>query len=174
VRPSAPPSRNPLFYVGLAAIIVIVITAQIAALYQLQNLFGAAPTQERISVNTLFNYGNGTSKWRNETNVPSDWSFYKLTTTISQTEASPTMSVSGQHYVTGLDGVRSLGPYDYWTLWVFCQKDSAWATSPVGADLISMKNGDAFAWYYQTPPSTNPATWDPPVPGALKVSRCSS
>jgi len=174
VRPSTPPSRSPLFYVGLAAIIVIVITAQVAALYQLQNLFGAAPAQERVSVNTLFNYGNGTSKWRNQTDVLSDWSFYKLTTTISQTEASPTTSVSSLHYVTGLDGVRSQGPDSYWTLWVFCQKDSAWATSPVGADLIKMKNGDVFAWYYQTPPSTNPATWDPPVPGAFKVSRCSS
>jgi len=169
---STPLSRNPLFYFGLAAIVAIVITAQVGAFYQLQNLFGAAPSQEPISVNTLLNYGNATSRWNNQTDVPSDWNFYKLTTTIAQTEASPTTSVSGQHLIIGLDGVRTSGAY-YWTLWIFCQKNVAWTTARVGADLIKLKNGDTLAWYYQAPRSINPADWDPPVEGALKVGACS-
>ncbi len=168
-------SRNPLFYLGLAAIIVIVITAQVGAFFQLQNLFGAAPAQNHLTVSTLINYGygNGTSIWHNRTDVPSGWSFFQLTTTIARTEASSTPSVSSQHYIIGLDGVKSSGPY-YWTLWVFCQKDTAWAASPVGADLIKLKNGDILAWYYQAPTSINAASWDPPVPGAGKVATCTT
>ena len=168
---TTPLSRNPLFYLGLAAIIVIVITAQVGAFLQLQNLFGAAPAQNPLTVSTLINYGNGTSRWDNRTNVPSGWNFYHLTTTIAETEAPSSASVSGQHYVIALDGVKSFGPY-YWTLWIFCQKDTAWAASPVGADLIKLKNGDILAWYYQAPPSINAATWDPPVEGARKVATC--
>jgi len=164
-------SRNPLFYLGLVAIIVIVITAQVGAFYQLQNLFGAAPSQNYLTVNTLINYGNRTGIWHNRTDVPSGWSFYHLTTTIAETEAPSSTSVSGQHYVITLDGVRSSGPY-YWTLWMFCQKDAAWAASPVGADLIRLKHGDILAWYYQAPSSVNAATWDPPVAGAMKAATC--
>lgn len=172
MTPSTPLSRNPLFYLGLAAIIVIVITAQVGALYQLQNMLGATPAQERISVNTLLNYGNGTSTWHNLTDVPSDWNFYKLTTTIAQTETSHSASVSGQHYITGLDGVRNSGAY-YWTLWIFCNKDIAWTAARVGADLIKLKNSDILAWYFQGPRSINPKDWDPPVAGAPKIGTCS-
>lgn len=169
---TTPLARNPGFYLGLVAIIVLVITVQLAAFLQLQHLFGAAPTPEPISVNTLINYGNETSRWENLTDVPSGWNFYQLTTTIAQTEATPTSSVSGQHLITGLDGVRSSGAY-YWTLWVFCSKDFAWAAARVGADLIILKNSDILAWYYQAPRSINPADWDPPVAFAPKVSACS-
>ncbi len=173
MTPSTPFSRNPLFYLGLVAIIVIVITAQVGAFYQLQNLFGAAPSQNPLTVNTLINYGNGTSKWHNKTDVPSGWNFYQLTTTIAETEAPSSTSVSGQHYVIALDGVRSSGP-SYWTLWIFCHKDAAWAASPVGADLIGLKNGNILAWHYQAPRSINAATWDPPVAGAMKAAKCTS
>jgi hypothetical protein len=165
-------SRSPLLYLVLAVIIVAVIAAQVGAVYRLQSLFGAPPTQELVSVDTLLNYGNGTSIWHNLTDVPSDWNFYQLTTRIAQTEASSTTSVSGLHYVLGLDGVRSSGAY-YWTLWTFCHKDTAWAASPVGADLLRLRDGDVLAWYYQASSSINPADWDPPVAGALKVGACS-
>lgn len=161
-------SRSPLFFIGLVLIIAIVILAQLGAFYQLQLLFNKTPAQQVIAVSTLINYGNGTSRWNNQTNTPSGWNFYQLTTTIARTEAQ---SFSGQHLVTGLDGVRSTGQF-YWTLWVFCQKDVAWSPSPVGADLITLENGDILAWYFQNPPSTDPASWLPPVLGAEKVNNC--
>ena len=134
-------------------------------------MFGAPPSQSPVSVSTLINYGNGTSKWHNRTDVSSGLNFYELTTKIAQTDSTSTVSVSGQHYVKGLDGVRESGKY-YWTLWTFCQKNAAWTPSPVGADLIKLKNGNIMAWYYQAPPSTNAASWDPPVTGANKVNFC--
>lgn len=167
MTPTTHLSRNPLFYLGLAAIIVVVITAQVGAFYQLQNLFGAAPSQNPLTVSTLINYGNGTSRWHNKTGVTAGWNFYQLTATIAKTEASASSSVSGQHFVYGLDGVKNYGAF-FWSIWIFCQKDNAWADSQVGADLIRLRDGDILAWFFQV----NDASWDPPVAGAAKVAAC--
>ncbi len=161
-------SRSPLFFTGLVVIIVVVIAAQFGAFYQLQALFSKTSTQQALEVSTLINYGNGTSIWHNRTDVSSGWNFYQLTTTIAQVEAQ---SFSNQHFITALDGVRGAGQF-YWTLWTLCRKDMAWSPSPVGADLISLKDGDVLAWYYQAPQSANPATWSPPVSSAEKVDSC--
>ncbi len=164
-------ASNPLFYLALILVIIIVLSAQLGAFIQLQNLFGSATSEIPLTVNTLVNYGNGTSRWHNRTDVPSNWNFYQLTVSIAKTEASS--SLSGQHYIDSIDGVRGSSTH-YWTLWIVCQKDRAWASSPVGADLLRLKNGNILAWYYQAPQSFNAATWDPPVPGGPKVAACSA
>lgn len=128
-----------------------------------------------VTVSTLINYGNGTSRWYNETKVPSGWDFYDLTVFLANcnVEARYYGPPLNEHYVTGINGVRN-GAQFFWTLWVYCQKDRAWAVSPVGADLIKLSSGAVVAWYYQKLPSTDYSTWQPPVAAAKKVAACTS
>jgi hypothetical protein len=146
--------------------------AQFGALIQLQTLFTKNQPQTYLTVATLINYGNGTSRWYNQTRVPSQWNFYQLTNSIARVEATYYPTVN-EHLITAIDGVRST-IQSYWTLWVFCQPSKAWTASKVGADLLKLTDGKVLGWSYQTPRSTDPSTWQPPEPGAPVVTDCSS
>ena len=169
MNPTSRMGRNPLFYLGMVIVISVVLLVQAGAFIQLQSLVYRGSDQNLMAVNTLFNYGNGTSRWANRSDVTAGSNFYELTVSLALAETTP-KSITNQHFITALDGVRSAGRY-YWTLWVYCLKDSAWAASKVGADLIVLANGDTLAWYYQ---DTNPATWQPPVEGARTVETCTA
>jgi hypothetical protein len=127
-----------------------------------------------ITVDTLINYGNGTSRWFNRTNVPSNWNFYTLTTVLADNnvEAQFYGPPTCEHFVSGIDGVRNNGQ-SYWTLWVVCPNDNAWTVPAVGADLLSLTTYRAFSWYYQSIHSQDQSTWNPPVTGAKKLGLCS-
>ncbi len=172
MEPTGSLARNPLFYAGLVLLIVVIGVAQLAAVIQLRSLSLKTSPQAYVTVSALINYGNGTSRWDNQTKAPTGWSFYDLTSSISHVEATYSPSL-GEHYVIGIDGVRSSGRY-YWTLWVYCQPDKAWAASQVGADLIKLTNGEILAWYYQAPASIEPSTWQPPVAKARSVTSCAA
>ncbi len=144
-------------------------SAQIGAYYYLLRLYSQAapPGSCAVSVCTLINYGNATVKWYNETSVPANWNFYKLTSNLTggRIEAQFYGLPLNEHFVTGINGVKNQSPF-YWTLWIFCQKQNAWAVSPVGADLIHPGNGETLAWAYEIPYHT-------PIPGTRTVDSCS-
>ena len=167
-------AANPIFYLGLLVIILTVFGFQLGAYSRINDLFfHDSSSRNKIVVNTLINYGNGTSTWHNKTDVARTWNFYDLTISIARVDAISSAGVGNEHFIQAIDGVRQAGRF-YWTLWLFCQKDTAWAPSPVGADLVKLTNSQALAWYYQGPSSTDPSTWQPPVAGAAKVSICSN
>ena len=111
-------------------------------------------------------------KWYNETNIPANWNFYQLTLylTNGNLQAQCYGPPLNEHYVTGISGVINHAKY-YWTLWVFCKSQGAWAISPVGADLIQLENGQTLAWAYEVLSSPNPS--QPPIAGAKMVGSCS-
>jgi hypothetical protein len=125
-----------------------------------------------VSVDTLINYGNGTGKWINRTDVPSDWNFYQLTASISKVEATYYGPPTSEHLIAGINGVRGDGTH-FWSLWGVCEKSKAWIATSVGADAIHFTTYHKLAWYFQVLKSQDSSSWDPPVLGAAKVTSCS-
>ncbi len=169
-------SRNRLLYLSLLLVALVVLGAQLTSYYYLQRLYpsrGSSGNQPEVSI--LINYGNTTSKWFNVSNVPVGSNFYNLTSSVAHVEAIYYPYLDA-HYIIGINGVRNdndgIRCNFCWTLWVYCQKDLAWAVSPVGADLISLANGNILAWYFQYA-SSDQSVWKPPIAGANKVGICS-
>lgn len=155
-----------VFYLVLGLSVIVVLSVQVAAYYYFQTIYGSAGTGGMEAVSTLINYGNGTLTWYNETNIPAGWNFYNLTLHIANSHVDGYFdSTLREHFVTGINGVENQPPR-YWTLWIFCDKRNAWATSPVGADKIHLGNQTAIAWAFQVP-------YQSPVPGASTVGFCS-
>jgi len=162
------------FYIILILIATIIVVVQGGAYYYYQRSTSTCPSPcpaSLVSVETLINYGNGTSQWINKTNVPSNWNFYQLTASISKVQATYYGPPTSEHYVTGINGVQS-NPHYFWSLWVLCKRSNAWSVSTVGADEIYFTTFHTVAWYYQALTSQDQAKWYSPVAGAPKVSSC--
>ena len=155
--------------------------AQVGAYYYLQrsydgtlstssvNCSPSSSSSEGFSVvetNTLINYGNGSIRWYNETNIPATWNFYQLTLYLANgnVEAQCYGPPYNEHYVTAINNVSNRRPF-YWTIWIFCQGQNAWVTSPVGVDLIRLSAGQTLAWAYEVP-------YQPPLPNTRTVASC--
>lgn len=109
---------------------------------------GPSTNPNVISVDTLVNYGNGTSIWYNETNVPIGSNFYSLTLQIGNANF---ISESLGHFLVSINGVSSNGSGSNcsicWGIWIYCARDDGWMYSLLGADLLKLNNGDVLAWY---------------------------
>src|SRR5206468_3851151 len=93
-----------------------------------------------FEVNTIINYGNDNLTWFNQTKVTGGWNFYNLTLLLTSGNVDSQFYASfNEHYILGINGVEQKLPY-YWSLWIFCAKDNAWALSAVGADDIILSN----------------------------------
>ncbi|HZY47298.1 MAG TPA: hypothetical protein VFE96_05815 [Candidatus Bathyarchaeia archaeon] len=169
-------SQHKAFFSTAILIAASIIAVQASAYYYYQNSTNFCPSPCKtttVFVETLLNYGNGTSKWINRTDVPSDWNFYQLTTNISKVQSVFYGPPTSEHLITGINGVQS-NQQKFWSLWAVCQKSDAWIATSVGADAIHFTAYHTFAWYYQSLSSQDSSTWNPPVPGAPKVTSCSN
>jgi hypothetical protein len=191
-------NRSRGFYAALLLSVIAVATVQLNAYYDFQKFIlnnrgagsssgshsgnstssgkgsgswnSSIPNPNYIEVSTLVNYGNGTVKWYNETQVPKIWNFYNLTIFLANGNVEAQYYPSlGEHYILAINGLKQVDPL-YWSLWILCQKDRAWEMSPVGADEIILANGETLAWYYQSYVQQA----QPPVAGAPQVALCSS
>lgn len=149
----------------LLLIATIIVAVQAGAYYYLQRLDNPAGS-EGIGVDTLINYGNSTLKWYNVSSFSPGSNFYNQTFYLTRGNVEAEFYPSfNEHFVTGINGVKNKGQF-YWTLWVLCQKQNAWAISSVGADQIKLANGQTLAWAYEVP-------YQAPVKGAKMVGSCS-
>src|SRR5437667_11461348 len=98
-----------------------------------------------VSVETLINYGNGTSQWINKTNVPPDWNFYQLTNSITRIEATYYGPPTSQHVITVINGVQS-NPQHFWSLSAICQKSKTWLATNDGAHANHLTTDHTLAW----------------------------
>jgi hypothetical protein len=152
------------FYLVLVFVAVGIISAQLGAYYYLERM-SSPDGSELGTVNTLINYGNGTMKWYNETQIPANWNFYNLTVYLTKGNIAASFDIPlNEHYVTGINGKENSAPY-FWTLWTFCEKQSAWTQASVGADKIFLGNNSTLAWAYQIP-------YRSPEAGARTVGLC--
>jgi hypothetical protein len=176
-------------YLAILLIAISLVSVQVGAYYDLERLFLSNNTSTQntgsharngsgnhtgnasvISVNTLLNFGNGTSKWFNDTRIPLGWNLYNLTVYVTNDNVESIWDPGfKEHFITGIDGVPRSGSnsFDYWALWQFCNNDRAWLYSNVGADEITLSNNQIVAWYFELAEA-------PPVPGAKTVLMCSS
>ena len=163
---------------GLLLLILVLVAVgaigfQTGAYYEFRRLFATNPAitnptgdnPRLIETNTIFNYGNGTSIWFNETKPVKGQNFYNLTLILTDGNivSQAFASLSNEHQVLSINGVGQTQT-EYWSLWKFCASNNAWAWSPVGADEIMLSNNGIYGWYYQ-----NYNTQDPPVHGAASV-----
>ncbi len=154
-------------YLALSLVTLTIVSTQIlASYYYLQKSSSAPASSGTVTVNTLINYGNTTTRWYNESSVPAIWNFYRLTMYITknntETKFYPTLN---EHFITAINGVTEQGQLS-WAIWTFCQKQDAWIYSQVGADQIQLANGQSLAWAYE-------AAHEPPIPGAKTADSCS-
>ena len=175
-------------YLVILLVATSLVSIQIGAYYDLERFFltnntaaqntgsngnngsgNHAGNTNTITVNTLLNFGNSTSKWFNESIVPLGWNFYNLTMYIAKGNVDSTYygTPLNEHYINAVDGVRQDGS-SFWHLWQFCNTDQAWAYSNIGADAIILSNGQTVAWYFDSFGS-----YAPPVPGSRTVVTCS-
>ncbi len=154
---------------------------QTGAYYEFEKLFAvndsgshgppnnnSTQNSDKIEVNTIFNYGNGTIRWSNGTKVPKTWNFYNLTLSLTHGNVHSaifTFAGVSEHQILGLNNVEQNSTY-YWSLWKFCPGHSAWTLTPVGADAIALSSNGIYGWYYQEQVGTQYA----PVPGAPTVT----
>ena len=126
---------------------------------------GNSSSTSTIEVYTLINFGNGTLKWFNNSNVPIGSNFYNLTLYLTHGTLESTYYPDLQeHLITGIDGVRASGSF-YWGLWQFCAADQAWLYSNIGADGIHLSNEQVLSWFYES-------NDNPPILGAKTVTTC--
>ena len=163
--------KHKTLFVILLLASAIIIVVQGSAYYYYQQSLRTSCSNSCLSVETLINYGNGTRQWINKTNIPSNWNFYDLTNNITKVQATYYGPPTSEHFVTGINDVQSNGQY-FWSLWAICQKSNAWMATSVGADAIHFTTYHTFAWYYQPANSQDSSNWNPPVPGAPKVTVC--
>lgn len=128
-----------------------------------------------FEVSTIFNYGNGTSVWSNDTRVPQAWNFYNLTLFLANGRVQSQFfgPPLNEYQVLSINGLKQDNT-NFWSLWKFCPTSEAWAYSNVGAQGLALSNHSAFGWYYQNqntqPP--NPPVADAPTVSVLNMTAC--
>lgn len=95
----------------------------------------------------LFDFGNGTRIWYNDTSVQPGWNMYTETVVLTHGNLQAQWYPSFQeHLVSGIDGVTSTANKS-WFLWTF-NSTSSWQEAQVGADDLTVYNGSVFAWTF--------------------------
>jgi len=98
-------------------------------------------------VNILVDYGNGTRRWNNSTEVQPGWNGYVDTLVAFNGEVQATWYPSyGEHIVTGLQGISNTNS-QYWFLLTY-NSTASWQVAQVGVDDIPIVNGTTFAWLF--------------------------
>ena len=107
-------------------------------------------TSSLYSANILFDFGNGTRRWYNNTQVQPGWNLFTETVVLTNGNLqAPLYYIPGsgwEHFVSGIEGVSNSKSV-FWWLWTY-NKTAGWQTAPVGADLLPVYNGSRFAWTY--------------------------
>jgi hypothetical protein len=150
-------SSKVLYTVVVVLLAALLISSTFAGYYVLQydraqsnantylaELKTVQPTQ---STNILFDLGNGTSHWYNQTQVQTGSNLYNATVFVSHGNLNATWYPGyDEHLVTGIDGIQNSATQS-WFLWTYAAS-SGWAVASVGADLLIAFNGSVFAWTY--------------------------
>jgi len=95
----------------------------------------------------LFDFGNGTRVWYNDTAIQPGWNFYVETVILTKGGlAAQWYPQYGEHLVTGIQGVTNTQT-KYWFLWTYSAAAS-WQSAQVGADQLTAYNGSIYAWTF--------------------------
>lgn len=121
-------------------------TLALSSLWSSYQALASADGRKAItfSVHMLVDYGNGTSRWYNDSGAQPGWNGYVVTLVLLNGDVKSTWYPQyGEHLISGLGG-RNQTSTESWFLWVF--SDGSWAPSQTGVDQISVDNGTVIAW----------------------------
>lgn len=107
-----------------------------------------SPASTKLLHNSfLFDFGNGTRRWYNDTAIDAGWNVYIETVVLTDGQVNAQWYPQfGAHLISGISGVSNTNT-KYWFLWSY-NKTAAWQTSQVGADAILVASGSVYAWTY--------------------------
>jgi len=158
------PSRGVFYGILTVLVALLIITSSLAAIYYGQ--YSQAESQNssyvqqlqrlgvRYSSDVLFDFGNGTRAWHNDTMFQPGLNLYTATQIVTDGQINDTYYPKfSEHFITAMYNVGNTGN-DYWGLWVY--NASTWQMPQVGADLIQVSNNSVFAWAYGTNAGTRP------------------
>lgn len=95
----------------------------------------------------LFDFGNGTNRWFNDTAIDAGWNLYIETVVLNNGHVDAQWYPQyGEHLVNGIAGISNTAT-KYWFLWSY-NKTAGWQTSQVGADSILVTSGSVYGWTY--------------------------
>jgi len=97
-----------------------------------------------MQVNILIDYGNGTSKWYNNTRVPLGFSL--LNTTLKVAKVNYSTGMYGA-FVTAINGVGG-EPSKFWLWYYWNSTVSKWEFGPVACNACILHHRDVVAWRY--------------------------
>ncbi|MDA4127288.1 MAG: hypothetical protein OK452_08845 [Thaumarchaeota archaeon] len=97
--------------------------------------------------NVLFDFGNGTHRWYNDTAIAAGWNFYIETVVLNDGHVDAQWYPQyGEHLVNGIGGISNSAT-NYWYLWSY-NTTAGWHSSQVGADSILVTTGSVYGWTY--------------------------
>lgn len=100
-----------------------------------------------IRASVLFDFGNGTRRWYNETQIEPGWNLYIATVIMMNGNVNAQWYPQfGSHFVTGIAGVTNTKT-NFWYIWAY-NKTTSWQLAQVGADQLKMYNGSIYAWTF--------------------------
>jgi len=119
---------------------------ELTALWQTyQSLSPVSSTLLRNSI--LFDFGNGTHRWYNNTAIDAGWNVYIETVVLNNGRVDAQWYPQyGEHLITGIGGIPNSAT-NYWFLWSY-NKTAGWHSSQVGADNILVTSGSMYGWTY--------------------------
>jgi hypothetical protein len=97
------------------------------------------------TADVLFNFGNGTRRWYNNSQIQPGWNLYTATVVLTGGNMQATWYPQfGEHLVNGIGGVSSTKT-SFWLVWTY-NSTALWQQASVGADEIPVYNGSVLAW----------------------------
>lgn len=101
-----------------------------------------------IKVSLLVQSAETDVRWFRDVELPRGANAWELTEAVAQGQVEAQFyPLYRSHFVDALFGVKSQAPR-FWLLFLWSEASSKWEPLPVGADLFSLKEGHALAWYY--------------------------
>ncbi|HEV2138581.1 MAG TPA: hypothetical protein VGR53_07040 [Nitrososphaerales archaeon] len=128
---------------------------ELGALWQTyQSLTPVSTSLFRNSV--LFDFGNGTHRWFNDSAIDAGWNLYIETVVLNNGHVDAQWYPQyGEHLVNGIGGISNTAT-KFWFLWSY-NNTAGWQPSRVGADGILVTSGSVYGWTFCTAdPNFNP------------------
>ncbi len=99
-----------------------------------------------LTSNIVFDFGNGTHVWVNNTSIQPGWNLFVATLVVTNGNIQATWYPQySEHFVTAVDGVQATQTKS-WFVWYFNATSSTWVSPAAGADQLMMYNGSSYAW----------------------------
>jgi len=102
----------------------------------------------KITVNLCIDYGNGTVKWFNETEMPPGSSLFNLLTKVANVNYTYCSALEPGHIF--VNSINEVGGEEghYWLWYYWDEKSSTWIFGPVGCDAWLLKDNGIYKFVY--------------------------